>query len=180
PRRTDRFTVRPAQGLSAGTDQFLTTRGGSTTLTVIKITGTPAAANVTEAYASDKTMLAQNAPPASVALGGNIDSGDSRLLDAMSRTIRRGGGTISRLLSTRYSPNASGWWVSIRRIPRARIGALSSRGRATAQAATATATVGATAQRERSARIPRLRVVPTRGRRISRTTASWIARMSLF
>jgi len=88
PRRTDRFTVRPAQGLSAGNDQFLTTRGGSTTLTVIKITGTPAAANVTEAYASDKTMLAQNAPPASVALGGNIDSGDSRLLDAMWRNGR--------------------------------------------------------------------------------------------
>jgi hypothetical protein len=88
PRRTDRFTVRPAQGLSAGNDQFLTTRGASTTLTVIKITGTPAAANVTEAYASNKTMLAQNPPPASVALGGNIDSGDSRLLDAVWRNGR--------------------------------------------------------------------------------------------
>ncbi len=85
PRRTDRFTVRPAQGLSAGNDQYLTTRGASTTLTVIKVTGTPAAGNVTEASASDLTMIAQNAPPASVALGGNIDSGDSRLLDAMWR-----------------------------------------------------------------------------------------------
>jgi len=88
PRRTDRFTVRPAQGLSGGNDQFLTTRGASTTLTVIKITGTPAAGNVTEAFASNKTMLAQNTPPASVASGGNIDSGDSRLLDAMWRNGR--------------------------------------------------------------------------------------------
>jgi len=33
-------------------------------------------------------MLAQNAPPASAALGGNIDSGDSRLLDAVWRDGR--------------------------------------------------------------------------------------------
>jgi hypothetical protein len=90
PRRTDRFTVRPAQSLSAGADQFLVARDLSvaTTLTVIKITGTPAAGNVTEAYASNRTMLAQNAPPSSSALGGNIDSGDSRLLDAMWRNGR--------------------------------------------------------------------------------------------
>ena len=90
PRRTDRFTVRPAQSLSVGTDQFLVTRDRNvaTTLTVIKVTGTPAAGNVTEAFAANKMIIAQNAPPASVALGGNIDSGDQRLLDAMWRNGR--------------------------------------------------------------------------------------------
>ncbi len=88
PRRLDRFTVRPAQSLSSGNDQYLVTRNAATTLTVIKITGTPDAANVTEASATNLPMLAQNAPPASVALGGNIDSGDSRLLDAMWRDGR--------------------------------------------------------------------------------------------
>jgi hypothetical protein len=89
-RRIDRFTVRPAQSLSAGTDQFLVTRDRNvaTTLTVIKVTGTPAAGNVTEAFAANKTIIGQNAPPASVALGGNIDSGDQRLLDAMWRNGR--------------------------------------------------------------------------------------------
>src|SRR5438309_745008 len=89
-RRTDRFTVRPAQGLSSGNDQYLVTRDGSTAtiLTVIKVTGTPGAGNVTEAYTSNRTMLAQNAPPASSALGGNINSGDNRLLDAMWRNGR--------------------------------------------------------------------------------------------
>jgi len=87
-RRLDRFTVRPAQSLTAVNDQFLVTRNASTTLTVIRITGTPDAANVTEAAATNLTMLAHNAPPASVALGGTIDSGDSRLFDAMWRNGR--------------------------------------------------------------------------------------------
>jgi len=84
-RRADRFTVRPAQTLSSASDQYLTTRANATTLTIIKITGTPAAGNVVEASATNRTMLAQNTPPASAALGGNIDSGDYRLLDAMWR-----------------------------------------------------------------------------------------------
>src|SRR3989442_2100181 len=88
PRRADRFTVRPAQTLSAGSDQYSTTRANATTLTIIKIRGTPAAGNVVEAAATNGTMLAQNAPPDSAALGGNIDSGDSRLLDAMWRNGR--------------------------------------------------------------------------------------------
>ena len=88
PRRTDRFTVRPAHTLTSGSDQYLTTRADGTTLTIIKITGTPDAGNVVEASATNRTMLAQNAPPDSAALGGNIDSGDSRLLDAMWRNGR--------------------------------------------------------------------------------------------
>ena len=88
PRRLDRFTVRPAQSLSSANDQYLTVRNAATTLTVIRITGTPDAGNVTEASATNLTMLAQNIPPASVALGGNIDSGDYRLLDAMWRNGR--------------------------------------------------------------------------------------------
>jgi len=88
PRRADRFTVRPAQTLTSASDQYLTTRANATTLTIIKITGTPAAGNVVEASATNRTMLAQNAPPDSAALGGTIDSGDSRLLDAMWRDGR--------------------------------------------------------------------------------------------
>ena len=80
--RTDRFTVRPAHTLTPGSDQYLTTRANGTTLTIIKITGTPDAGNVVEASATNRTMLAQNAPPASVASGGTIDSGDSRLARA--------------------------------------------------------------------------------------------------
>ena len=88
PRNLNRFTVRPAQSLSSTNDQYLTVRNTATTLTVIRITGTPDAGNVTEASATNLPMLAQNAPPVSVALGGNIDSGDSRLLDAMWRNGR--------------------------------------------------------------------------------------------
>src|SRR5438093_6669620 len=88
PRPADRFTVRPAHTLTSGSDQYLTTRANGTTLTIIKITGTPDAGNVVEASATNRTMLAQNAPPDSAALGGNIDSGDSRLLDAMWRDGR--------------------------------------------------------------------------------------------
>jgi Bacterial TSP3 repeat len=88
PRNTSRFTVRPAQSLSSTSDQYMTFRNTATTLTVIRITGTPDAGNVVEASATNLPMLAQNAPPASVALGGTIDSGDSRLLDAMWRNGR--------------------------------------------------------------------------------------------
>jgi len=88
PRNLNRFTVRPAQSLSSTSDQYLTMRYTATTLTVIRITGTPDAGNVTEASATNLTMLAQNTPPPSVALGGNIDSGDSRLLDATWRNGR--------------------------------------------------------------------------------------------
>jgi hypothetical protein len=88
PRNVGRFTVRPAQSLSSTNDQYAAFRANQTTLTVIRITGTPDAGNVTEAAATNLPILAQNAPPASVALGGNTDSGDSRLLDAMWRNGR--------------------------------------------------------------------------------------------
>jgi len=82
PFNAGRFTVRPAQLLSSANDQYLTTRNAATTLKVIRITGTPDGGNVTEASATNLTMLVQNAPPASATLGGTIDSGDNRLLDA--------------------------------------------------------------------------------------------------
>lgn len=85
PFNTARFTVRPAHSLSSLNDQYLTVRGSSTTLTLIRITGTPDAGNVSEASAINLTMLAQNEPPASAAMGGNIDSGDFRLLETVWR-----------------------------------------------------------------------------------------------
>ncbi len=84
----NRFTVRPAHSLSAVDDQYMVTRSrtSSTTLTVIRITGTPNAGNVTEASATDLTIISQTAPPESVtAEGESFDSGDSRMLDAMWR-----------------------------------------------------------------------------------------------
>ncbi len=81
-----RFTVRPAHSLSSVNDQYLTVRGSATSLTLIRITGTPEAGNVTEAPTTSLTMIAQNAPPDSAALGGNIDSGDSRLLETIWRS----------------------------------------------------------------------------------------------
>ena len=87
-----RFTVRPAQNLSPGDDQYLTTfdlTGGSLPLpemTVIRITGTPDAGNVTEASAVDLPVIPQDSPPPSVTAGpGSIDSGDFRLLEAIWR-----------------------------------------------------------------------------------------------
>lgn len=87
----DRFTVRPAHHLSAGDDQYLTTfdisSGTPTTdMTVIRITGTPDAGNVTEAAADNVTVLAQSTPPLSSTAGpGFIDSGDFRMLEAVWR-----------------------------------------------------------------------------------------------
>ncbi len=86
-----RFTVRPAHSLSAVNDQYLETfsivSGVPTTkLTLIRITGTPAAANVTEASAVDLTVLSQGDPPLSQTGGaGQIDSGDFRLLETVWR-----------------------------------------------------------------------------------------------
>ena len=83
----NRSTVRPAHSLSPVNDQYLVTRSrtSSTTLTVIRITGTPALGNVSEASATDLTIISQTSPPDSEALGGNIDSNDFRILDAMWR-----------------------------------------------------------------------------------------------
>jgi Thrombospondin type 3 repeat len=73
PTRTDRQTTRPAQSLSATNDQYLVTRhrvsgnpchpSFETMLMVIRITGTPASGNVTEASAADLTTLPQTSPP---------------------------------------------------------------------------------------------------------------------
>ena len=84
PWNADRFTVRPAQSLSSISDQYLATVDFtlSTRLTLIRVTGTPAAANVAEASAVNLTILPQDSPPLSVTSGGQIDSGDFRLLDA--------------------------------------------------------------------------------------------------
>ena len=88
PFNLNRFTVRPAHSLSSVNDQYLVTRDrfSSTTLTVIRITGTPNASNVTEAAATGLTITSQTAPPNSPTAGGvAIDSGDQRVLEAMWR-----------------------------------------------------------------------------------------------
>ena len=89
---SSRFTVRPAQNLSPGEDQYLTTfdmTGGVLPLpgmTVIRITGTPDGGNVTEASAVDLSVIPQDRPPPSVTAGpGTIDSGDFRMLEAIWR-----------------------------------------------------------------------------------------------
>jgi hypothetical protein len=85
----NRFTVRPAHSLEPGNDQYLVTRSSTsaTTLTVIRITGTPDGGDVAEAAATDLTIISQSAPPDSLTAGsgGAIDSGDQRLLDAVWR-----------------------------------------------------------------------------------------------
>ncbi len=86
----NRFTVRVAHSLEPVNDQYLVTRSrtSSTTLTVIRITGTPDAGPVTEASATDLTIISQTTPPDSATAGGagaTIESGDYRLLDAMWR-----------------------------------------------------------------------------------------------
>ena len=91
PISTSRFTVRPAQNLSPGDDQYLTTWDLSslTKLTVIRITGTPDASNVIEASATNVTTLLQLPPPDSATAGpGTIDSGDRRMLEAIWRHNR--------------------------------------------------------------------------------------------
>jgi hypothetical protein len=88
PFNLDRFTVRPAHSLSSVDDQYLVTRSrtSATTLTVIRITGTPDAGNVTEASATNLSITSQSAPPDSQTMGGEaIDSGNERVLDAMWR-----------------------------------------------------------------------------------------------
>src|SRR3972149_4351750 len=88
---------RPAHSLSAVNDQYLAAVDlgsglPSTRLTLIRITGTPDAANVTEASALTLTMLSQNSPPLSqTAGGGQIDSGDYRLLETGWRDGKLGG-----------------------------------------------------------------------------------------
>ena len=88
PVNANRFTVRPAHSLSAISDQYLATFDFSsfTTLTLIRITGTPAAGNVTEAEATALSVAFQDSPPPSVTAGsGSIDSGDFRVLEAIWR-----------------------------------------------------------------------------------------------
>ncbi len=97
----NRFTVRPAQNLSPGNDQYLTTWDLSSfdQLTVIRITGTPNAGNVAEASATNLTTLFHDSPPPSVTAGVGdcivsdtnlgsppcIDSGIFRMLEAVWR-----------------------------------------------------------------------------------------------
>jgi len=101
PLNLSRFTVRPAHSLSSVADQYLVTRSGTsaTTLTVIRITGTPDAGNVIAASTTNLTIISQTTPlPSRTAGGGDcivrgvnygppqcVDSGDYRLLDAMWR-----------------------------------------------------------------------------------------------
>ena len=102
PRNTSRFTVRPAHSLTSVSDQYLTTWNESVTneLTVIRITGTPAGGDVTEASATNVATLDQDDPPPSLTAGagdcdlqfqGNlgpppcVDSGDFRMLEAIWR-----------------------------------------------------------------------------------------------
>ena len=101
PLNATRFTVRPAQNLSPADDQYLTTWNAFVLneITVIRITGTPEAANVTEASATDLVTLVQDDPPNSLTAGAAdcivfevnlgtppcIDSGDFRMLEAVWR-----------------------------------------------------------------------------------------------
>lgn len=94
-------TVRPAQSLSSAADQYLTTWDLSSlnTLTVLKITGTPDAANVAQTVAAGITTVNQLDPPPSRTAGTAfcfvrelsfvappcIDSGDYRTLDVVWR-----------------------------------------------------------------------------------------------
>jgi len=92
PYRPDRFTVRPAHSLSSVNDQYLATFDVSsgflpaTELTVIRISGTPNAGNVTQSTWNVPLVNIQDWPPLSeTAGGGYIDSGDFRLLEAVWR-----------------------------------------------------------------------------------------------
>jgi len=88
PFNAGRFTVRPAHSLSPVNDQYLATFDLSTVnqLTLIRVTGTPDAGDVAEASSTNLSIINQNDPPASTtAGGGSIDSGDSRLLEAIWR-----------------------------------------------------------------------------------------------
>jgi len=88
PFNAGRFTVRPAHSLSPVNDQYLATFDLSTVnqLTLIRVTGTPDGGDLAEASATNLPIITQNAPPASTtAGGGSIDSGDSRLLEAIWR-----------------------------------------------------------------------------------------------
>lgn len=94
-RDCDRYSVHPAQQLSAGDDQFLATFDTSnlSRLTLLKITGTPAAFNVVETQVANLPIATQSDPPLAVVPGPsgntNLDAGDRRLLDAVWR-----GGTL--------------------------------------------------------------------------------------
>ena len=99
--RPDRFGVRPAQNLSPGNDQYLTTWDlfSFDQLTVIRITGTPEEGNVTEAAATNLTTFVQVDPPPSVTAGAGscivrgsdlgpppcIDSGGFQMREAVWR-----------------------------------------------------------------------------------------------
>ncbi len=109
PENPGRFTVRPAHSLSATSDQYLATfdlSAGlpSTRLTLIRLTGTPAAGNVVEASAVNLPVLGQSSPPLSRTAGsGTIDSGDFRLLEAAWRD-----GTLWTAASAACTPPGDG------------------------------------------------------------------------
>jgi hypothetical protein len=104
PFDTNHFTERPAVSLSSINDQYLTTFdfASDQLLDVIRITGTPAGANVIVAAVSSLAILAQDAPPPSITRGSGscfvgdttlppppcIDSGDGRPLTVIWRDDR--------------------------------------------------------------------------------------------
>jgi hypothetical protein len=87
PLDSSSFTVRPAHSLSAVSDQYAATFDlsadlPSTHLTLTRISGTPALANVTRTVVASPAIQPQDSPPLSqTAGGGTIDSGDFRLLE---------------------------------------------------------------------------------------------------
>ena len=97
PVRTDRFSVRPVHSLSSVNDQYLVTRADTpttnfcnpalaSTLTLIRITGTPGAGNVTEASAAPLPILPQTQPSKFLEQPGTSNSDltiDCRILEAV-------------------------------------------------------------------------------------------------
>ncbi len=104
PFDTNHFTERPAVSFSSINDQYLTTFdfASDQLLDVIRITGTPAGANVIIAGVSSLAILAQDSPPPSITRGSGscmigtttlppppcIDSGDGRPLTVIWRDGR--------------------------------------------------------------------------------------------
>lgn len=83
------FTIRPAQMMTASNDQFMVSADfpSGTSIHLWKVTGTPAAANVSVTDIAQPATGAFGSPPDAEASGttGGIDNGDDRILDAVWR-----------------------------------------------------------------------------------------------
>ena len=83
------FTIRPAQTMTTSSAQFMVSADypNSSIVHLWKITGTPAAANVSVADIAQPAIDVIGAPPVAQASGtvGGIDNGDDRILDAVWR-----------------------------------------------------------------------------------------------